>query len=153
VPDGCGSALNSESSRWRAVRFFWPSNSSVSKFKALPHPSGTTAFMRSHPDALRRESFGSTVGPGRSPSPRRSVIDANLPPEIRHKRRVSLSMLKARMDGERGVTSLNHKVRKDLPTTAEEGAAPKRQPTSRHQFLDESHVFWCHSCRGDLVSL
>lgn len=84
-----------------------------------------------------------------------NAIDEGLAPEQRHKRRVSLHMLKARIEGElmprasRGVSTLE--------PTEEEGQhsdveRPKTVPR-RPQFMDENHVFWCSCCRGDLVVL
>jgi predicted nucleic acid-binding Zn-ribbon protein len=87
-----------------------------------------------------------------SPTLPANAIDEGLAPEQRHKRRVSLHMLKARIEGEsrpRSTLSLQ-------PTKEEgrisDGEMPK--PTLRRtQFIDENHVFWCSCCRGDLVVL
>ena len=85
-----------------------------------------------------------------------NTIDDGLAPEQRHKRRVSLHMLKARIEGElmpRASRGISH-----LEPTKEEGAEqsnverPKTAPR-RPQFMDENHVFWCSCCRGDLVVL
>ena len=85
-----------------------------------------------------------------------NTIDEGLAPEQRHKRRVSLHMLKARIEGElipRSSRGLSH-----LEPTKEEGVQqsdvgrPKTAPR-RPQFMDENHVFWCSCCRGDLVVL
>ncbi len=81
-----------------------------------------------------------------------NTIDEGLAPEQRHKRRVSLHMLKARIEGElipRASRGVSH-----LEPTKEEGDVerPKMAPR-RPQFMDESHVFWCSCCRGDLVVL
>lgn len=88
----------------------------------------------------------------------RTIFDHAMTPETLHKRQVSLSMLKARIESEAKTTSTppsralspvhsdghSHKSFSNRPSTPH-----LRQP----QFLDESHVFWCHSCQGDLVIL
>ncbi|KAJ6520274.1 hypothetical protein C8R45DRAFT_1058402 [Mycena sanguinolenta] len=94
----------------------------------------------------------------------RSVFDQNLTPETRHKRKVSLSMLKARIDSEVAAHALAQNSRPPSralsPVQSADGpdrptSPPSRAPAPFHrpQFLDDSHVFWCHSCRGDLVIL
>jgi myosin protein heavy chain len=81
----------------------------------------------------------------------RAVFDQNLTAETRHKRKVSLSMLKARIDSELAARPLSpvHSV------DSHEGHDAHSEQGQRHrpQFLDDSHVFWCHACRGDLVIL
>lgn len=177
----------------------------------VPARRATPPFMRSASfyggsEDSRRHSFSSTRP--HTPSSLRPLIvprvvyDANLSPTTRHKRKVSLSMLKARIESERATAqhssmaaaSLTGSPRSSLtrglsnvaiaevdestersrggeqtPRTGSEdrprsvvsdsysrshlseslGGKGKRPPP----FLDESHVFWCHSCRGDLVVL
>ena len=99
------------------------------------------------------------------------AFGTNLSPETRHKRKVSLGMLKARIDSEMMATAAGGSVppsRAASPLHAE--VAERASPLLRHhtdphatnsvqsshkraQFLDESHIFWCHSCRGELVVL
>ncbi len=80
------------------------------------------------------------------PSPlARTVFDQALTPETFHKRKVSLNMLKARMESEARAN-----FTRALPPT-QMTSRPSSVVSSR--FLDESHVFWCHSCSGDLVIL
>lgn len=88
----------------------------------------------------------------------RSIFDQTLSPETRHKRKVSLSMLKARIESEAAAAAAasSHSLSRGLSPVPE--PRPQSRPASRlhhhrPQFLDESHVFWCHSCRGDLVVL
>lgn len=96
------------------------------------------------------------------------VLDDHLTPETRHKRRVSLSMLKARMDSEIGLGHMHSSpLRRNLSNLSalteaqaegDEPPPPEEQDayvhvTRRPQFLDDSHVFWCSACRGDLVVL
>lgn len=98
----------------------------------------------------RRISIGSRrSGP---PPLSRSVFDHAMSPETLHKRKVSLSMLKARIDSEV----------KPMPFQPPRALSPVHSDTDSHhitphlhrpQFLDETHVFWCHSCNGDLVIL
>ena len=111
-------------------------------------------------DELRRSSFGSHRPSNLAPPP--SDFDG-LSAETRHKRKVSLSMLKARIDSEVAVSkkgmSPAQKVA-SLPSVAEQDQDSSRSSpvivgSARRapQFLDESHVFWCSSCKGDLVIL
>ena len=115
-----------------------------------------------------------------------TVLDSALPPDVRHKRKISLSMLKARIDSEAalwhatggfGVSPRSSRARM-LPSTLDtmeetnetepgETVPLRREPgpsgTSSlplkrverplPQFLDDSHVFWCSCCKGDLVIL
>jgi len=108
------------------------------------------------------------------------ALDSALPPEVRHKRKISLSMLKARIDGEKALGASPRPATRQLssfgPTVEEDEEANEKMPLKmdpgpstsragssiggighverrRPQFLDESHVFWCGSCRGDLVVL
>ncbi|KAJ3993105.1 hypothetical protein F5050DRAFT_1801422 [Lentinula boryana] len=74
----------------------------------------------------------------------RSAIEHNLSPETRHKRKTSLTMLKARIDSELAAAS-SRKVSDVGPIYSHHRPRP--------QFMDDSHVFWCSSCRGDLVIL
>jgi len=110
----------------------------------------------------------------------RTIFDHVMTPETAHKRKVSLSMLKARIDSENKHPSpLSIPPSRALsPVHSENGhghhdhdhhshnhthththsrtsSAGGTHQSSHHrpQFLDESHVFWCHSCRGDLVIL
>ncbi|KAI0692962.1 hypothetical protein BC835DRAFT_1276803 [Cytidiella melzeri] len=125
-----------------------------------------------HPsDDLRRASFSSVrnananhhVHPTRSTSPPSAF--EGLSAETRHKRRVSLGMLKARIDSEAAAAAAaaqswrtSSPVQKhhpglptvvELPPPSSTAFSPKRTTV----YLDDSHVFWCHSCKGDLVIL
>jgi chromosome segregation ATPase len=102
--------------------------------------------------------------------PRKSTFET-LSPETKHKRRVSLGMLKARIDSElvstgktsqppsRALTPLPESELMKLngassSSSVMEASEPHHiRGFKRHQFLDESHVFWCQSCHGDLVIL
>jgi chromosome segregation ATPase len=97
------------------------------------------------------------------------AFGSNLSPETRHKRKVSLGMLKARIDSEMMAAAAGSvppsRVGSPLHTEVTERGSPlpRMDPThttnsvqsshKRPQFLDESHIFWCHSCRGELVVL
>jgi myosin protein heavy chain len=94
----------------------------------------------------------------------RSIFEHNISPETMHKRKVSLSMLKARIDSEVKTTFHSQPPsRTPSPVPSESGSrrssiiVPHHLGLHHHfhrpQFLDESHVFWCHSCHGDLVIL
>lgn len=110
-----------------------------------------------------------------------TALDSALPADVRHKRKISLSMLRARIDGEAALSHASprpglRKISSNLGTMAEEEASEhemdenyplrndpgpsdlslipiKRSGRPRPQFLDDSHVFWCSCCRGDLVVL
>ena len=73
--------------------------------------------------------------------------------ETLHKRKVSLSMLKARIDSEVKSVSSQPPSRALSPVYSDTDPHPVA-PHYRPQFLNETHdVFWCHSCNGDLVIL
>ena len=136
------------------------SNSRNSQRPTLPARTSNRMLDRS--DGLRRASFHSHRSAHAAVIP--SAFEG-LSPETRHKRRVSLGMLKARIDSE--IAASNNASRPSsraspahrstgLPTVVE----PISPTSSTHshtarkpQFLDEGHVFWCHSCQGDLVIL
>ncbi|KAH9858271.1 hypothetical protein C2E23DRAFT_865184 [Lenzites betulinus] len=130
----------------------------------LPHRTSSRTVDRS--DDLRRASFSSHRAPTSSslavPAPASAF--EGLSPETRHKRKVSLSMLKARIDSE--VAASSHHPRSvssparrptPLPAVVEPPSQPATPPPVLQQkrpvFMDEAHVFWCHACQGDLVVL
>ncbi|KAI9444939.1 hypothetical protein H4582DRAFT_866374 [Lactarius indigo] len=138
-----------------------------------PTPSRPSSRQRGRSDDLRRASLSSSQqqrrgGPPPSPAP--SAFGVNLSPETRHKRKVSLGMLKARIDSEmaaavipsvpasRATSPLHHhaSAAADLDNASPMDPHVANDAHSLHkrsQFLDESHIFWCHSCRGELVVL
>lgn len=124
-------------------------------------PSSRTA-RNSSSDDLRRTSFNPPTKPPSARPPRRTFD--SLSPETRHKRRVSLGMLKARIDSEVAHSVKSHppsRTLTPLPEAAGSTSSSVMEPSEphhipgfrRHQFLDESHIFWCNSCHGDLVIL
>ena len=138
-------------------------------------PSRPSSRSRNHSDDLRRASLARQASGG-APPPLASqtlLFGQNLSPETRHKRKVSLSMLKARIDSEvaAAAAGASHPssravspapvgtgggvgVAPGLPTVVEPRAPATLSLSLKHpQFLDESHIFWCHSCRGELVIL
>ncbi len=164
------SALEVELTQLRPMQRPSPRASSI---QALP--KRTASRMVDHSDELRRASFQSHRPGGPSPPATLPAFEG-LSPEARHKRKVSLSMLKARIDSE--VTASSHVPRPlsrnskssfaspgdrpgGLPVVVEppsESSTPPPQHTHTHPakrpiFMDESHIFWCHSCQGDLVVL
>ncbi|KAF8665466.1 hypothetical protein AX16_000484 [Volvariella volvacea WC 439] len=149
-------------------------------------PAGTPSrpSSRGSPTEGRRSSLGRGSSNLSSVPPiSRVVLEQNLTPETLHKRKVSLSMLKARMESEAKAAASSHshppsravtpapphlssplQQHKHLHqhgtplTSVEEVPSTSRvyhldQSLHRPQFMDESHVFWCHACRGDLVIL
>jgi len=125
-------------------------------------PSRPSSRAKNIPSSdLRRSSLSATKPP--APRPPRRTFDS-LSPETRHKRRVSLGMLKARIDGEVASSVKSHPPSRALTPLPEgtgtiissvmEASEPHHiRGFRRHQFLDESHIFWCNSCHGDLVIL
>jgi predicted nucleic acid-binding Zn-ribbon protein len=139
---------------------------------------GGAASERSRPPRL---AFGPTTASSRL------LNEAAFSPDTRHKRKVSLSMLKARIESERlGVAAASAaassltspapflapleevsptgtpEVRKNVALAQENGQHghhyhehdhPSTVVPERSQFRDETHVFWCHACSGDLVVL
>lgn len=112
---------------------------------------------------LRRGSFSHRSSNLAPPSPR-TVFDVGLSPETRHKRQVSLGMLKARIDSEAAASAGGYPLSRQLsPVPQGNEGISGREPDSpswhaqhmhrRPQFMDESHIFWCHSCDGELVIL
>lgn len=91
----------------------------------------------------------------------RSVFDIGLTPETRHKRRVSLGMLKARIDSE--LAAVANRPSKAQPVATKSKPTPlsvvqERKPlpldhSLRRPQLDENHIFWCSSCKADLIIL
>lgn len=104
----------------------------------------TAVVQRAISPPTGRASFGSSRGP--APALSVSPLDEGLSEETRHKRHVSLSMLKARMDSERAAAAVHGGSRPGTPLQAARRA-------HRPQFLDENHIFWCSACKGDLVIL
>ncbi|KAH9968694.1 hypothetical protein BC827DRAFT_1257715 [Russula dissimulans] len=139
------------------------------------HPSveRPSSRARNHRDSddLRRTSLTQRRGSTNSlsnnmPLPAaHPAFGANLSPETRHKRKVSLGMLKARIDSEMMAAAgsiLPSRAASLLHAAGVEKASPRLEPhaangiqnsPSRPQFLDDSHIFWCHACRGELVVL
>ncbi|KAI0304622.1 hypothetical protein BC826DRAFT_1100435 [Russula brevipes] len=138
---------------------------------ALPNSPRPPSRARNHSDDLRRASLTAqrrgSNGNGSSGAAH-PAFGANLSPETRHKRKVSLGMLKARIDSEMAAAAAAvgsippSRAASPLNASAAERASPRLEPHAtnsiqashkRPQFLDESHIFWCHSCRGELVVL
>lgn len=132
----------------------------LASLRTTPQTTSTHTFSpvtpsrpssRANGDELRRATMArrtsNLVGPSRA------SLDYSLSAETRHKRKISLNMLKARMDSEmmavssslsRSVSPALHASRMPLVTEV---------PTKHSHFLDESNIFWCHTCKGDLVIL
>jgi len=94
---------------------------------------------------------GNGIGLGRPPIVPTRSMDMVLPASVRHKRQVSLTALKARMEPTRTIPSPR------MGLLAEEGEEEEAMETpshmnSRKQFGDEI-VFCCPACEGDLITL
>lgn len=125
-----------------------------------PGVPGRPSSRTLNPTDLRRGSFTHRSSNLAPPSPR-TVFDVGLSPETRHKRQVSLGMLKARIDSEVAASVGGYPSSRQLsPVPQGDEGISGREPDSpswhthrRPQFMDESHIFWCHSCDGELVIL
>jgi myosin protein heavy chain len=126
-----------------------------------PGVPGRPSSRALNPTDLRRGSFTHKSSNLAPPSPR-TVFDVGLSPETRHKRQVSLGMLKARIDSEVAASAGGYPLLRQLsPVPQGSEGISGREPDSpswqhihrRPQFMDESHIFWCHSCDGELVIL
>lgn len=148
------------------VATYQRTSSRASQRPGLPIRTTSNRAMVDHSDDLRRASFSSHRNAPISHHLAPSVTPAinGLSPETRHKRKVSLSMLKARIDSESQADTSRRSspVVKPvgLPTVVEPPSRPATPPVHVHlprkahnQFLDEAHIFWCSSCQGDLVVL
>lgn len=113
-----------------------------------------------HSDELRRSSFASQRSNGLSRLTPSAIIDEGLPPATRHQRHISLAMLQARMFSEAEAASVHASATKSSKsattgpghshtTSVDSSVLSLRWP----EFLDESHVFWCATCKGDLIVL
>lgn len=119
----------------------------------------------SHRTSGEQENTRSAVGSARATTPsgashanRLSVLDASLAPETRHKRAVSLNMLRARIISEMasGASGVSPNIR--LASVGEEQASARLSLDGPGSNLvgngdDEAHVFWCSACEGELVVL
>ena len=124
------------------------STRSVSRATSRPFSPGARPSSRTSGD-LRRSSLASKSS-SLVPSTR-SVFDVGLSPETRHKRQVSLSMLKARIESETAAHRHTPPPRGLSPVL--DSHSDMDSHSHRPQFMDETHIFWCHSCRGELVIL
>jgi hypothetical protein len=126
------------------------------------HVSRPSSRVQSHSE-LGRSSFSSSQRP---PALSRSIFDQNLTPETRHKRKVSLNMLKARIESEVAGIGPPSRALSPVDSQPDLDASSQAEPSHHHhqhhhmkgshrrpQFLDESHIFWCSSCSGELVVL
>jgi len=132
----------------------------------LDHPPRPSSRARNQSDDLRRASLTQRKGSNNSITlgAAHPAFGTSLSPETRHKRKVSLGMLKARIDSEMAAAGSVPPPRVTSPLHTEVGS-PRTHPHAtnsiqnshnshkRPQFLDESHIFWCHSCKGELVVL
>ena len=120
----------------------------VSRATSRPFSPSARPSSRTSSD-LRRGSL--TAKSSSLIPPTRSVFDVGLSPETRHKRQVSLSMLKARIESETAAHRHTPPPRGLSPVL--DSSSDIDSHSHRTQFMDESHIFWCHSCRGELVIL
>jgi len=144
----------------------------------LDHPPRPSSRARNNSEDLRRTSLtqqrrgSSNLDNNNNNIPlgaAHPAFGSNLSPEMRHKRKVSLGMLKARIESELMAAAAGSVPPSRVASpfggfSAERGSSPLprmdrhaahsvQNSHKRPQFLDESHIFWCHSCRGELVVL
>jgi chromosome segregation ATPase len=131
---------------------------------ATPPRSGSRTGRPLSPSSRPSSRAHRTHHAGNLPPLARSVFDIGLTPETLHKRRVSLSMLKARIDSElAAATSLvpSQALLPSLPKSRLSALSTVHEPGSRRESLDHSfrrpqlddHIFWCSSCKADLIIL
>ncbi|KAF8506844.1 hypothetical protein F5888DRAFT_1645842 [Russula emetica] len=143
---------------------------------AVDHPPRPSSRARNNSEDLRRTSLtqqrrGSGNNNNIPLGAAHPAFGTNLSPETRHKRKVSLGMLKARIDSEMMAAGAGSVLPSRVASPLHAEVAERRTPLprmdphatnsvqnshsshKRPQFLDESHIFWCHSCRGELVVL
>lgn len=113
-----------------------------------------------HSNEMHRSSFTSQRSDATNRFPPSALIDQNLPAPIRHQRHVSLAMLQARMLSEVEAATqqaASSKSQTPAPSIGHHVTASIDSTLSFQlhwpQFLDESHVFWCANCKGDLIVL
>jgi myosin protein heavy chain len=112
--------------------------------RANPNPHAISKASNHRGSLLSHHTHQTTL-----PSPlARTVFDQALAPETLHKRNVSLNMLRARMESEARVN-----FTRALSPVHSDSVTSRPSSVVGSQFLDASHVFWCHSCSGDLVIL
>lgn len=150
--------------------------------RTTPRPFSPATSVRSSSRASPTLRRGSSSGYKQSggggalvPSSTRTVFDVGLSPETKHKRQISLAMLKARIESETtAVQGRSPRMLSPVPPVPEwTSVGPAHETVAlvphhqdhlrlhhhhhhhrgRPQFMDESHIFWCHSCRGDLLIL
>ncbi|EIW87103.1 hypothetical protein CONPUDRAFT_43820 [Coniophora puteana RWD-64-598 SS2] len=143
-------AAATASSSSRTPRPFSPGGTSSGSAPSRPSSRAIEAGRRPGAHRSSASSFGVSTSP-------RTVFDVGLSPETRHKRQVSLSMLKARIESEAAarppLSASSSLASIPEPATEKGEHQHAHQHARRAQFMDESHVFWCNSCSGDLVIL
>lgn len=99
-----------------------------------------------------RRSFSSQRTMEGDRMPPSDLIDRNLPPATQQQRQIALTMLQQRMYGEAEsvVLAKASDATNGLSFATSVDSAALRWP----QFLDDSHVFWCATCKSpDLIVL
>lgn len=121
--------------------------------KGLSPVMPSRPVSRANGDELRRATMARRQSGFAGPP--RASLDYSLSPETRHKRKISLNMLKARMDSEMAVatSSLSRSASPAFHAHASRMPLAAEVQAKHSHFLDESNIFWCHTCKGDLVIL
>jgi hypothetical protein len=128
----------------------------VSREDTVGEPSASAGNATPRSDGQRSATFAIPVPV--QVAPPSASIDASLPPSMRHKRQVSLAMLKARMNGPpvslggRGLTSRVASSDAIAEEDETEGHRVHLGSTFESQISDDA-VFWCPECHGDLITL
>lgn len=128
---------------------------------ATPPRSGSRAARSFSPSSNSSSRAHYSNQSNNLPPLSRSVFDIGLTPETRHKRRVSLGMLKARIDSELASATNPSRALSPLAKGRHSALSTVHEPTSQRESLDHSfkrpqlddHIFWCCSCKADLIIL
>lgn len=129
--------------------------STVARRSPLPSRPASRALLEGD---LRRASLSSPRAAPVALPRARVLLEHNMNAATLHKRQVSLSMLRARIESEAQAPSSSSRALSPVQSDGHSRASSVAGASHTHghhrpQFLDEAHVFWCHACQGDLVIL
>jgi hypothetical protein len=122
--------------------------------KPTSRPASIPSFATPQPSPVKARPSSFAISGPPAVAPPSASIDASLPPSMRHKRQVSLAMLKARMSGPPpSLARQSSKVNTSEPITeVDETAHAALHTTFRSQLSDDA-IFWCPGCSQDLITL
>lgn len=134
-----------------------PTSPRISSINNLRRVSSPTPPVGRNSGELQRRSVSSTY----RPVTQIPVLDESLSADVRHKRKISLGMLKARIDSEMALkvplaltpSNVGTPRLGTLSELNESSPRASKKGVQLPQFGDETHVFCCAACQGDLVIL